>query len=103
MNEELTTLSFELKDKVDGVSRANADLQNLIASTDLGVVFLDRNLLIKRFTPRAQDLLVNAANYTPAGGDIDIGADIHGDNVVIMVRDNGVGMTAERMKAQGNG
>ncbi|MBV8757548.1 MAG: PAS domain-containing protein, partial [Deltaproteobacteria bacterium] len=56
VNEELTTLNHELKVKVDEVSRANSDLQNLMTSTDIGVLFLDRQLHIKRFTPRIQDL-----------------------------------------------
>ncbi len=57
VNEELTTLNHELKVKVDEVSHANSDLQNLMSSTDIGVVFLDRQLNIKRFTPRMQDLI----------------------------------------------
>ena len=57
VNEELTTLNLELKLKVDEVSLANSDMQNLMSSTDIGVVFLDRALNIKRFTPRAQDLI----------------------------------------------
>lgn len=56
VNEELTTVNQELKLKVDEVSHANGDLQNLMTSTEIGVVFLDRALHIKRFTPRAQDL-----------------------------------------------
>lgn len=56
VNEELTTLNQELKLRVDEVSHANSDLQNLMTSTDIGVVFLDRALNIKRFTPRVQDL-----------------------------------------------
>jgi two-component system, chemotaxis family, CheB/CheR fusion protein len=57
VNEELTTLNHELKLKVDEISHANSDLQNLMTSTDIGVVFLDRALHIKRFTLRAQDLI----------------------------------------------
>lgn len=56
VNEELTTLNHELKDKVAQITRANSDLQNLITSTEIAVLFLDRKLAIKRFTPRAQDL-----------------------------------------------
>ncbi len=56
VNEELTTLNHELKLKVDEVSHANSDLQNLMTSTEIGVIFLDRNLDIKRFTPRIQDV-----------------------------------------------
>ena len=57
VNEELTALNRELEGKVHEITQANCDLQNLMASTDIGVVFLDRDLLIKRFTPRAQDLI----------------------------------------------
>jgi two-component system CheB/CheR fusion protein len=56
VNEELTTLNHELKVKVDEVSRANSDLSNVMTSTDIGVLFLDRELNIKRFTERARDL-----------------------------------------------
>lgn len=55
LNEELQTLNNELKDKVDEVTRVNSDLQNLLAATDIGTIFLDRNLRIKRYTPRAQE------------------------------------------------
>jgi two-component system CheB/CheR fusion protein len=57
VNEELTTLNQELKGKVEELSRANSDLQNLMQSTDIGVVFLDRFLNIKRYTPRVTDLI----------------------------------------------
>ncbi|MFL6215985.1 MAG: chemotaxis protein CheB [Blastocatellia bacterium] len=56
VNEELTTVNNELKEKVDEVSRANSDLQNLMASTEIGTIFLDRALHIKRYTPRVQEL-----------------------------------------------
>ena len=56
VNEELTALNHELKGRVEEISRANNDLQNLMSSTDIGVVFLDRALRIMRFTPRLADL-----------------------------------------------
>ncbi|MCW5805125.1 MAG: PAS domain-containing protein [Deltaproteobacteria bacterium] len=56
VNEELATLNRELKLTVDQASTASSDAQNLMTSTQIGVVFLDRELNIKRFTPRAQDL-----------------------------------------------
>jgi PAS domain S-box-containing protein len=39
---------------VEDLSRANSDLNNLMGSTDIGTVFLDRELRIVRFTPSAQ-------------------------------------------------
>lgn len=50
-NEELNTVNTELQDKVDELSRTNDDLNNLLASTEIGTIFLDTNLCIKRFTP----------------------------------------------------
>lgn len=56
VNEELTTVNHELKNNIDELSRANSDLQNLMAATDIATIFLDRDLCIDRYTPRAQDL-----------------------------------------------
>jgi two-component system CheB/CheR fusion protein len=51
LNEELHTVNAELSGKVDALDRANSDLQNLFESTDVATVFLDRNLVIRSFTP----------------------------------------------------
>jgi two-component system CheB/CheR fusion protein len=56
INEELRTVNNELKLKFEGVLRAHGDLQNLMAATDFGTLFLDRSLRIKRFTSRVVDL-----------------------------------------------
>jgi two-component system CheB/CheR fusion protein len=56
INEELQTVNSELKLKLETVSRANSDLQNLMAAMDFGTLFLDPSLKIKRFTPRLTDL-----------------------------------------------
>src|SRR5438477_8937450 len=58
VNEELSTVNHELKNSVEELSRANADLNNLMASTDIGTVFLDRQLRVHRFTPSAQKILI---------------------------------------------
>ena len=62
INEELTTVNFELKAKVDETGMVNNDLQNLITSSDIATVFVDRNLLVKRFTPKAASIfnLINS-------------------------------------------
>ncbi|HEY3779420.1 MAG TPA: chemotaxis protein CheB [Rhizomicrobium sp.] len=62
INEELQTVNNELKLKLESVSRAHSDLQNLMAATDVGTLFLDPALRIKRFTPRLQDLFNITAN-----------------------------------------
>ena len=56
INEELQTVNGELKLKLDAISRAHSDLQNLIAATDFGTLFLDSGLRIKRFTERITEL-----------------------------------------------
>jgi two-component system CheB/CheR fusion protein len=56
INEELQTVNTELKLKLEAISRAHSDLQNLMAATDIGTLFLDTNLRIKRFTDRVTDL-----------------------------------------------
>ena len=53
VNEELQTLNLELSAKVEALGRAHDDLQNLFDSTDVATVFLDRDLLIRSFTPAA--------------------------------------------------
>jgi two-component system, chemotaxis family, CheB/CheR fusion protein len=56
INEELQTVNSELKLKLETISRAHSDLQNLVAATDIGTLFLDSGLRIKRFTNRVTEL-----------------------------------------------
>ena len=57
LNEELTTVNGQLLEKVNELNRATSDLTNLMASTEIATVFLDRNLAIKLFTPPTKALL----------------------------------------------
>ena len=51
INEELATVNVELQSKMGDLSRANNDLNNLLAGTGMGTVFVDHQLRIQRFTP----------------------------------------------------
>jgi two-component system, chemotaxis family, CheB/CheR fusion protein len=51
VNEELQTVNSELSNKVDELDRANSDLNNIFQSTQIPTIFLDRNLVIRSFTP----------------------------------------------------
>jgi PAS domain S-box-containing protein len=51
VNEELVTVNTELQQKIDQLSRLNNDMNNLLASTGIGTVFVDMQKCILRFTP----------------------------------------------------
>jgi len=55
-NEELTTVNAELNNKVEELSKVNDDMKNLLASTEIGTIFLDLDLCIKRFTPAVSEI-----------------------------------------------
>jgi len=56
INEELQTANAELNARFEELSRANSDVANLLESTQIATVFLDRNLAVKSFTPAAKDV-----------------------------------------------
>jgi two-component system, chemotaxis family, CheB/CheR fusion protein len=57
VNEELATVNTELQAKVFDLSRANNDMNNLLAGTGVGTVFVDFQLLIQRFTPSVTQVI----------------------------------------------
>ena len=56
INEELYTVNAELKSKLEHLSTAHSNLQNLTVLTDVGTLFLDSDLRIKMFTPPVVDI-----------------------------------------------
>ena len=60
VNEELHSVNAELEEKIRQLTEANNDISNLLASTDVALVFLDDKLRIRRFTDVAR-------SYFPLG------------------------------------
>jgi two-component system CheB/CheR fusion protein len=50
-------VNHELQAKVDELSRSNNDMKNLLNSTDIATLFLDGELLVRRFTTQASKLI----------------------------------------------
>jgi two-component system CheB/CheR fusion protein len=51
LNEELSTVNVELHTNMAELMRANNDMNNLLAGTGIGTIFVDHGLRILRFTP----------------------------------------------------
>ena len=56
-NEELLTVNSQLNNKVDELAVANDDLANLLSSTDIATLFVDRAFNLRRFTPSTTKVL----------------------------------------------
>jgi two-component system CheB/CheR fusion protein len=57
LNEESATVNAELQSRIDELSKATDDMKNLLDSTQIATIFLDIDLCIRRFTPRATKLV----------------------------------------------
>jgi two-component system CheB/CheR fusion protein len=55
VNEELSTVNQELKIKIDELSEAVNNFSNLMNATNIGTIFVDRQFMIRQFTPTARD------------------------------------------------
>lgn len=51
VNEELYTVNTEYQTKIDELTRLNNDMNNLLKNTEVGALYLDRNLCIRKITP----------------------------------------------------
>ncbi|MBA3034565.1 MAG: PAS domain-containing protein [Gammaproteobacteria bacterium] len=56
VNEELITVNAELQSKIEQLAGMQNDMKNLLDSTNIGTVFLDRRLHIRRFTRDATSI-----------------------------------------------
>ncbi len=56
LNEELQTVNIELQSKVTDFMRASDDMNNLLNSTEIATLFLDKELKIRRYTEQATKL-----------------------------------------------
>jgi two-component system CheB/CheR fusion protein len=56
LNEELQTLNGELQSKVDDLTWARNDMNNLLNSTEIATVFLDSEMQVRRFTTHSTRL-----------------------------------------------
>jgi len=57
LNEELIIVNTELQNTIDKLTSVNDDINNLFNSTEIAAFFLDNDLKIKRFTPKAQEFI----------------------------------------------
>jgi two-component system CheB/CheR fusion protein len=50
VNEEIVTVNAELQAKIEQLTDIQNDMKNLLDSTSIGTIFLDENLVVRRFT-----------------------------------------------------
>jgi two-component system, chemotaxis family, CheB/CheR fusion protein len=53
INEELITVNSELQTKIEQLADMQNDMKNLLDSINVGIIFLDRHLLVRSFTREA--------------------------------------------------
>jgi two-component system, chemotaxis family, CheB/CheR fusion protein len=56
INEEMITVNTELQAKIEQLTGMQNDMKNLLDSTNIGTIFLDQQMLIRRFTREAAQI-----------------------------------------------
>nr|WP_320012343.1 chemotaxis protein CheB [uncultured Desulfobulbus sp.] len=57
VNEELYTVNSEHQRKIMELTELNNDIDNLLTSTEIGTIFLDEHLQVRKFTPHVQQVV----------------------------------------------
>ncbi|MCF7952286.1 MAG: PAS domain-containing protein, partial [Spirochaetaceae bacterium] len=57
VNEELYTVNAEYQNKIEELSEANNDVKNFLNNTDIGMVFLDKEFKIRKYTPAVTEVI----------------------------------------------
>ena len=85
LNEELITVNSELQAKIEQLAGMQNDMKNLLDNTHIGTVFLDRRLIIRRFTREATNIyrLMPSDVGRPLG---DIKSNLEGEELLIQAQ-----------------
>jgi PAS domain S-box-containing protein len=91
-----TELTFVVGSAIDA-ARPILEAKNHTLSLDLPkhAVWLEADAV--RLTQVFSNLLINAAKYTDPGGQIQLRAALEGNEIVVAIRDNGIGISADMM------
>jgi signal transduction histidine kinase len=97
---EFKSVEYNYKTQVEGIIslfkstalKKNIEIQNLI--TEETVVFADKTMVHSV----TQNLLSNALKFTPINGSIKIGCKKYDNQLEIMIKDNGVGISKENLE-----
>lgn len=57
MNEELQIINAEMQTKLDDLALAQSDMKNLLNSIEIAILFLDKDLNVRRYTDRAAKII----------------------------------------------
>ena len=82
VNEELITVNAELQSKIEQLASMQNDMKNLLDNTNIGTVFLDEHMIIRRFTREANNIyrLVDSDVGRPLA---DIKSNLNGEDLLL--------------------